>query len=73
MLLSALVRILGDELLELRGDCDIGSVSMDSRKKMERGLFFCVPGARFDGHAYALQAVHNGAIARRGHRDALHL
>ena len=43
-MLSALARVLGDELLEMRGDCDIGSVSMDSRKRMDRGLFFCVPG-----------------------------
>ena len=63
MLLSALARVLGDELLEMRGDCDIGSVSMDSRKRMDRGLFFCVPGARFDGHDYAPQAIQNGASA----------
>ena len=63
MLLSALAHVLGDELLEMRGDCDIGSVSMDSRKKLDRGLFFCVPGARFDGHDYAPQAIQNGAAA----------
>ena len=63
MLLTTLVKCLGDELIELRGECDVGSVSMDSRKKMDRGLFFCVPGARFDGHDYAPQAIGNGAAA----------
>ena len=63
MLLSALTKILGEELIELRGDCEISSISMDSRKAMDRGLFFCVPGARFDGHVYAKQALGNGAVA----------
>ena len=63
MLLSALTNVLGEELIELRGDCDIGSMSMDSRKKLDRGLFFCVPGAKFDGHAFASQALANGAAA----------
>ena len=65
MLLSELARALGDELLEIRGDCEIASMSMDNRKfkNLDRGLFFCVPGARFDGHDFAPQAVENGAVA----------
>ncbi len=65
MLLSALTQTLGDELLELRGDCEIASMSMDNRKfsSLNRGLFFCVPGARFDGHDFAAQVVENGAAA----------
>ena len=65
MLLSTLAQTLGDELLEIRGDCEIGSMSMDNRKfkNLDRGLFFCVPGARFDGHNFAAQAVENGAAA----------
>ena len=63
MLLSTLAQTLGDKLLEIRGDCEIGSMSMDNRKfkNLDRGLFFCVPGARFDGHSFAAQAVENGA------------
>lgn len=63
MLLSVLAREAGEEILELRGDCEISSLSMDSRKKMERGLFFCIPGARYDAHDFAPQAVDNGAAA----------
>ena len=63
MLLSTLVRAAGDQTLAVRGDCDILSLSMDSRKKQEKGLFFCIPGARFDGHAFAPQAVEKGAAA----------
>ena len=63
MLLSALAQALGDELLERRGDCEIASMSMDNRKfrTLDRGLFFCVPGARFDGHDFAERAVADGA------------
>ncbi len=65
MLLSALVQCLGDELLEARGDCEIASLCMDNRKtgELKQGLFFCVPGARFDGHDFAAQVVQNGAVA----------
>ncbi len=63
MLLSELVKAAKQEVLEVRGECDIQSLSMDSRAKMEKGLFFCIPGARFDGHRFAPQAVENGAAA----------
>ena len=63
MLLSELVKALGDELIEQRGDCEIAALTMDSRKASENGLFFCVPGARFDGHRFAPQALENGAVA----------
>ena len=33
MLLSALAQSLGEELAELRGECEIASLSMDNRKK----------------------------------------
>ena len=51
---------------------DIGELSMDSRRKTDNGLFFCVTGAAFDGHDYAKQAVENGAravVAERPVRD----
>lgn len=63
MLLSMLAREAGEEILELRGDCEISSLSMDSRKRMDGGLFFCIPGARYDAHDFASQAVDNGAAA----------
>ncbi|MBQ4073820.1 MAG: UDP-N-acetylmuramoyl-L-alanyl-D-glutamate--2,6-diaminopimelate ligase [Clostridia bacterium] len=63
MLLSVLAKETGRDFIELRGDCDIQSISMDSRKKLNQGLFFCIPGARFDAHDFAPQAVANGAAA----------
>ncbi len=66
MLLSALKQCLGDELLETRGgDCEIAALCMDNRKtdELKGGLFFCIPGARFDGHDFAAQVAQNGAAA----------
>ena len=65
MMLSVLAQTLGNELVAIRGDCEIASMSMDNRKfrNLDRGLFFCVPGARFDGHEFAPQVVENGAAA----------
>lgn len=52
-------------LLETRGDMDveIRAVESDSRKETKDALFFCIPGARFDAHDYAPQAVANGCVA----------
>ena len=52
-------------LVETRGDLDteILSVCSNSREKTEKGLFFCSPGARFDAHDYAPQAIENGCVA----------
>ncbi|MCH5286284.1 MAG: UDP-N-acetylmuramoyl-L-alanyl-D-glutamate--2,6-diaminopimelate ligase [Christensenellaceae bacterium] len=52
-------------LLETRGsmDTEILAVVSDSRQKAAGGLFFCIPGARFDAHDYAPQAVANGCVA----------
>ena len=65
MLLSTLAQCLGDELLEVRGDCEVASLCMDNRKteELKQALFFCVPGARFDGHDFAAQVVESGAAA----------
>ena len=59
MLLSALAQCLGDELLEARGDCEVASLCMDNRKteELKQALYFCIPGARFDGHDFAAQVV----------------
>ena len=49
--------------LTLTGDCEIGSISADSREQTEQGLFFCINGAHFDAHRFAPQAIKNGAVA----------
>lgn len=63
MLLSKMVNEAQTVVLESRGDCEIESLSMDSRKKLNNGLFFCVVGEKFDAHHYAPQAIENGAVA----------
>lgn len=52
-------------LVDTRGDMDteIASVTSNSRETVDRGLFFCIAGARFDAHAFAPQAVENGSVA----------
>jgi len=52
-----LIRITSGE------DTEIGFLTADSRAKGENGLFFCLPGARFDGHDFAPQAMMNGCCA----------
>ena len=50
---------------EVRGniDTEIKTLVTDSRKKVDSGLFFCIPGLRFDAHEFARQAVDNGCVA----------
>lgn len=52
-------------LLDTRGDMEteIASISSRSMEKTDRGLFFCIPGAHFDAHDYAPQAIGNGCVA----------
>ena len=52
-----LIRITSGE------ETEIGFLTADSRAKGENGLFFCLPGARFDGHDFAPQALENGCTA----------
>lgn len=47
----------------IKGDCEIKSLSQDSRKMMDNALFFCIVGAHFDAHNAAEQAIKNGAVA----------
>ena len=63
MKLSHLAKEAAPYFLEQRGDCEISSLSQDSRLKTEDGLFFCISGARSDSHDFAAQAVENGAAA----------
>lgn len=63
MKLSHLAKEAAPFFLKQRGDCQISSLSQDSRLKTEDGLFFCISGARSDSHDFAAQAVENGAAA----------
>jgi len=56
----------GVEVLDVRGDpasTDLTAITHDSRAVVPGSLFCCVPGARFDGHEFAGQAVDAGAVA----------
>ncbi len=51
-------------LVEIRGgEAEITALCSNSREKTAGALFFCIPGARFDAHDYAPQAVENGCVA----------
>ena len=49
--------ICGDE------DIEIKEIYNDSRKVGAQGLFFCIVGAKFDGHEYIKEAIEAGASA----------
>ena len=59
--------LLGDVtcVLETRGNMatEIESLVIDSREAVQNGLFFCIPGAKFDAHDFAPQAQENGCTA----------
>lgn len=44
-------------------DLDVTKVVYDSRKVEKGCVFICIPGANFDGHDYAAEAVKQGAVA----------
>ena len=46
-----------------RAPAEISDLAFDTRAVRPGALFFCVPGARVDGHGLASEAVANGAVA----------
>ena len=46
-----------------RAPVEISDLAYDTRAVGRGVLFFCVPGERHDGHAFAREAVHQGAVA----------
>src|ERR671914_55292 len=61
--LERLVTALGP--LEVRGGAptDVTDLAYDTRAVGPGALFFCVPGARADGHDFAPEAIDRGAAA----------
>src|SRR5918994_519595 len=51
--------------LEVRGGAptDVTDLAYDTRAVVPGALFFCVPGARVDGHDFAPEAMERGAAA----------
>jgi UDP-N-acetylmuramoyl-L-alanyl-D-glutamate--2,6-diaminopimelate ligase len=61
--LEALIRALGpSEVTEAR-PVEIGDLAYGTRAVTPGALFFCVPGARVDGHELAWEAIERGAVA----------
>lgn len=43
-------------------NCEV-NLMMDSREKVNHGLFIPIIGERFDAHQFIEQAIENGAVA----------
>src|SRR3954469_17020970 len=46
-----------------RASVEISDLAYDTRAAGPGALFFCIPGERYDGHAFARDAVERGAAA----------
>ena len=70
--LGQVVTSTGGQLLGSPADPNgeiVRRVSTDSRWIRPGDLFVCLEGPRFDGHAFAREAVEDGAVAILAHRD----
>jgi UDP-N-acetylmuramoyl-L-alanyl-D-glutamate--2,6-diaminopimelate ligase len=61
--LTDLAAAAGDLLVRVDGEAEIAGLSFDSRRTVAGDLFFCIPGARSDGHDHAAAAAAAGAAA----------
>ena len=63
MNLDALTRALAPSEVAGARSVEISDLAYDTRAAGPGALFFCVPGERYDGHAFARDAVDRGAAA----------
>jgi UDP-N-acetylmuramoyl-L-alanyl-D-glutamate--2,6-diaminopimelate ligase len=61
--LERLVAALGAIEVVGRAPVDVLDLAYDARSVVPGSVFFCVPGARADGHDFAAEAVERGAVA----------
>jgi UDP-N-acetylmuramoyl-L-alanyl-D-glutamate--2,6-diaminopimelate ligase len=61
--LERLVAALGAIEVVGRAPVDVLDLAYDARSVVPGSVFFCVPGARADGHDFADEAVERGAVA----------
>ena len=59
--LEELLEATGGRLVNQFRKDGISAVTTDSRKNIPNALFFAIPGEKFDGHDYLVQALENGA------------
>ncbi|MEA4833414.1 MAG: UDP-N-acetylmuramoyl-L-alanyl-D-glutamate--2,6-diaminopimelate ligase [Oscillospiraceae bacterium] len=58
---SEIIKTLGIEQSNIKGDPEISGVVSDNRKVMPGYAFVCLKGAVFDGHDFASEAIRAGA------------
>jgi UDP-N-acetylmuramoyl-L-alanyl-D-glutamate--2,6-diaminopimelate ligase len=63
MNLERLVAALDSAEIQGNADVDVLELAYDAGAATPGTLFFCVPGARADGHDFAAEAVAHGAVA----------
>ena len=63
MELEALIRALAPSDVLGGVPVQVVDLAYDTRQVVASSLFFCVPGARFDGHDLAWEAIERGAAA----------
>jgi len=61
--LERLAAVLGADEVVGPAPVEVLDLAYDARHVTPGAAFFCVPGARVDGHDFASQAVSNGAVA----------
>jgi UDP-N-acetylmuramoyl-L-alanyl-D-glutamate--2,6-diaminopimelate ligase len=61
--LERLVAALGAPEAVGRAPIEVRDLAYDTRSVAPGAVFFCVPGARADGHDFAAEAVERGAVA----------
>lgn len=61
MKLEQLVKDLDYTLIRGTLDTKVDTIQNDSRMVKDNALFFCIAGAKFDGHSYADEVVKKGA------------
>ena len=63
MNLERVIEALAPTDVVQRAPVEISDLAYDTRAVHPGALFFCVPGGRHDGHAFAREAVQRGAVA----------
>ena len=63
MKLKELLNNIEYELINGSLDTEISTVENNSKEITEGALFFCITGAKFDGHDYAANVIKDGASA----------
>ncbi|HEX6680959.1 MAG TPA: UDP-N-acetylmuramoyl-L-alanyl-D-glutamate--2,6-diaminopimelate ligase [Gaiellaceae bacterium] len=63
MNLERVIEALAPTDVVQRAPVEISDLAYDTRAVQPGALFFCVPGGRHDGHAFAREAVQRGAVA----------